>query len=145
MPRKKSISWAAIIAGGLALGSAGWADTVFTRDGRVLRGGISLSENGDVKVVTPRATETVPAAKLARAVFDAPVAQPGLAGVTFRIFQGDWKQLPDFSKLAIDKSGRMTTNRLDLSPLDQEDARRVFKLQPGQSMPRWSATRTSSS
>jgi hypothetical protein len=139
MPRKKSISWAAIIAGSLALCLAGWADTVYTRDGRVLRGEISLGENGDVKVMTPRATETVPAAKLARAVFDAPVAQPGLADVTFKIFQGDWKQLLDFSKLAIDKSGRMTTNRLDLSPLGQEDARRVFKLQPGQSMPRWSA------
>ena len=127
------------IAGSLALCLAGWADTVYTRDGRVLRGDISLSENGDVKVMTPRATETVPAAKLARAVFDAPVAQPGLAGVTFKIYQGDWNRLPNFTKLAIDKSGRMTSNQLDLSPLEQEDARRVFNFSQGQSLLRWSA------
>ncbi len=127
------------IAGSLALCLAGWADTVYTRDGRVLRGEISLSENGDVKVMTPKVTETVPAAKLVRAVFDAPVVQPGLAGVTFRIFQGDWNRLPDFRKLAIDKSGRMTSSQLDLSPLDQEDARRVFNFSQGQSLLRWSA------
>jgi len=124
-----------LISLGLWLDGSVWGDTVLTRDGRVLRGKIALGENGTVSV----ADQSVAATNLLRAIFTTNATPAGLSGVTFRLYQGNWRQLPNFATLPIDKSGRLATNRLDLSPLGLQDSQRVFDLQTGQALPRWSA------
>ncbi len=57
------------IIGCLALCWAVSADTVFTRDGRIHRGKISLGTNYTVRVVAPGSTNVVTATNLLRAVF----------------------------------------------------------------------------
>ena len=135
---RRAFQFAALLAGVFGGLTAG-ADTVYTTDGRVLHGEIVLGENGALKVMTPNKMENVPAAMLKRALFDTPNLKPGLSRVKFKIYQGDWKTLPKLSQLPIDKSGRMAASQLDLTPLDQEDARRIFAFSQGQSLRRWSA------
>lgn len=123
-----------IFLGCVALCATTSADQVFTRAGRTLSGKVSFATNGDVKV----AAQTVKKIGVLRITFDA-TEKPGLSEVSFKLYQGNWNQLPDFNKLAIDKSGRMTTNRLDLSPLELDSARRMFNLKHGNALDRWSA------
>ena len=56
----------------------------------------------------------------------------GLSGVTFRLFEGDWKTLPDLDGLAPAHSGVLLSNRVDLSPLGAQGGMKcVFDLAPG--------------
>ena len=96
---------------------------------------MSFASNGDVLV----AGQTVKNTRVMRVVFDATEPKTGLVDVSFKLYQGNWDHPPDFDKLAIDKSGLMSTNRLDLSPLDMDGARRVFNLKHGDTLDRWSA------
>ena len=111
------------------------ADQVFTHDGRTLEGEVSFVPNGDVLV----AGQTIKNAGIIRVILDATEPKAGLSNVSFKLYQGNWDRLPDFNKLPIDKSGLMSTNRLDLSPLELDSARRVFNLQHGDTLDRWSA------
>ena len=62
----------------------------------------------------------------------------GLSGVTFRLFEGDWKTLPDLDDLAPAHSGVLLSNRVDLSPLGAQGGMKcVFDLAPGQIHKRW--------
>jgi len=62
----------------------------------------------------------------------------GLSGVTFRLFEGDWKTLPDLDGLAPAHSGVLLSNRVDLSPLGAQGGMKcVFDLAPGQILKRW--------
>ena len=111
------------------------ADQVFTRDGRTLEGGVSFVPNGDVLV----AGQTIKNSGIVRVILDATEPKSGLSDVSFKLYQGNWDRLPDFNTLPIDKSGLMSTNRLDLSPLELDSDRRVFNLQHGNTLDRWSA------
>ena len=111
------------------------ADQVFMRDGRTLEGVVSFAANGDVVV----AGQTIKNAGIVRVILDATEPKSGLSDVSFKLYQGNWDRLPDFNTLPIDKSGLMSTNRLDLSPLELDSARRVFNLQHGNTLDRWSA------
>ena len=128
-----------VIASSLILCSAVLADRVLTRDGRVLQGKISFGENGDVKVTVPSTTHNVTSANLARVFLKNSKSKPGLSDMSFRLYQGNWKQLPDFNKLTIDKSGQMSADRIDLSPLGMNEGPRVFDLKQGETLDRWSA------
>jgi len=119
----------------VALCIATSADRVFTHDGRTLVGKVSFGPNGDVMV----AGQTLKNSGMLRITLDAPESKPGLSDVSFKLYQGNWDQLPDFNKLTIDKSGRMSTNRFDLSPLGLDSARRVINLKQGDTLDRWSA------
>ena len=105
------------------------------RDGRTLEGEVSFATNGDVLV----AGQTIKNAVIVRVILDATEPKSGLSDVSFKLYQGNWDRLPDFNTLPIDKSGLMSTNRLDLSPLELDSARRVFNLQHGNTLDRWSA------
>ena len=105
------------------------------RDGRILEGVVSFAANGDVVV----AGQTIKNAGIVRVILDATEPKSGLSDVSFKLYQGNWDRLPDFNTLPIDKSGLMSTNRLDLSPLELDSARRVFNLQHGNTLDRWSA------
>ena len=111
------------------------ADRVFTHDGRTFEGEVSFEPNGDVVV----AGQTLKNYEVLRITLDALESKTGLSDVSFKLYQGNWDQLPDFSKLTIDKSGRMSTNRIDLSPLGMDSARRVINLKQGDTLDRWSA------
>lgn len=111
------------------------ADRVFTHDGRTLAGEVSFGNNGDVTV----AGQTLENTGVLRIALDAPKAKAGLSDVSFKLYQGNWDQLPDFSQLTIDKSGQMSTDRLDLSPLGLDNARRVVNLKQGDTLDRWNA------
>ena len=119
----------------IALCIATSADQVFTHDGRTLAGEVSFGPNGDVMV----AGQTLKNSGVLRITLDARESKTGLSDVSFKLYQGNWDQLPDFNKLTIDKSGRMSTNRLDLSPLGLDSARRVINLKHGDTLDRWSA------
>ena len=130
--------WMAITAVGLTLWAAGWADTVFQRDGGILRGKVSFTTNRLVRVVSSTATNTIPHTNLLRALIAPAATRGGLSGVTFRLFEGDWKTLPDLSNLQPDRSGVLLASRVDLSPLGtQGGAKRVFDLTPDQVLNRW--------
>jgi len=128
-----------IIIGSFLLCSAAFADRVLTREGRTLHGRVSFGDQGGVRVITPDTTHNIAAADLARIILDNSRSKPGLSDVSFRLYQGNWKQLPDFDKLTVDKSGRMSSYHLDLSPLGMDGARRVFRLEHGQTLDRWNA------
>ena len=130
---------AGIIIGSLLLCSAAFADRILTREGRTLHGRVSFGDQGHVKVVAQDTTHNIAAADLARIILDNSRSKPGLSDVSFLFYQGNWKHLPDFGKLTVDKSGRMSANHIDLSPLGMDGRRRVFRLKHGQTLDRWNA------
>ena len=74
-----------------------------------------------------------------RIIFESNALQPGLSRVTFNLYQGNWNALPDFTQLSIDKSGTMSTNwPFDVS-VELDGANRLFRLNHGDTMDRWSA------
>ena len=124
-----------IIACALYVGLTVSADQVTTRNGSILVGKAQITNNNQVQI----AGQTLPAAQVQRIAFESNALQPGLSGVTFSLYQGNWNALPDFTQLSIDKSGTMSTNRLDLSPLELDGANRIFQLNHGDALDRWSA------
>lgn len=124
-----------IIAGALFAGLTVAADQVTTQNGSILVGKAQIAQNGQVQI----ADQTLPPEQVQRIIFESNALKPGLSGVTFNLYQGNWNALPDFTQLSIDKSGTMSTNRLDLSPLELDGANRIFRLNHGDTMDRWSA------
>ena len=124
-----------IIAGALFAGLTVAADQVTTQNGSILVGKAQIAQNGQVQI----AGQTLPPEQVQRIIFESNALQPGLSRVTFNLYQGNWNALPDFTQLSIDKSGTMSTNRLDLSPLELDGANRIFRLNHGDAMDRWSA------
>ena len=124
-----------IIAGALFAGLTVAADQVTTQNGSILVGKAQIAQNGQVQI----AGQTLPPEQVQRIIFESNALQPGLSRVTFNLYQGNWNALPDFTQLSIDKSGTMSTNRLDLSPLELDGANRIFRLNRGDTMDRWSA------
>ena len=124
-----------IIAGALFAGLTVAADQVTTQNGSILVGKAQIAQNGQVQI----AGQTLPPEQVQRIIFESNALKPGLSGVTFNLYQGNWNALPDFTQLSIDKSGTMSTNRLDLSPLELDGANRIFRLNHGDTMDRWSA------
>ena len=108
------------------------ADRVLTRDGRVRSGPVTIDAAGNARV----GSENVPRSDLARITLDDPDAQPGLSGVTYKVYLGDWKTLPDLKATPIDELGQASTNTLKV-----ENHRRVFNLKAGQVIGRWDAPR----
>ena len=124
-----------IVAGALFAGLTVTADQVTHQNGSILVGKAQIAQNGQVQI----AGQTLPAAQVQSIAFESNALQPGLSGVTFNLYQGNWNALPDFNQLSIDKSGTMSTNRLDLSPLELDGANRIFRLNHGDTLDRWSA------
>ena len=124
-----------IIAGVLFASLTVAADQVTTQNGSILVGKAQIAQNGQVQI----AGQTLPPEQVQRIIFESNALKPGLSGVTFNLYQGNWNALPDFTQLSIDKSGTMSTNRLDLSPLELDGANRIFRLNHGDTMDRWSA------
>ena len=122
-----------IIAGALFAGLTVAADQVTTQNGSILVGKAQIAQNGQVQI----AGQTLPPEQVQRIIFESNALKPGLSGVTFNLYQGNWNALPDFTQLSIDKSGTMSTNRLDLSPLELDGANRIFRLNHGDAMDRW--------
>lgn len=119
----------------MALGIGLYADQVFMLDGGAYTGKASFAENGDVKI----AGQTLKSSGVQSVIFDVKKPKHGLSDVSFKLYQGNWDRLPDFSKLAIDKSGRMSSGRIDLSPLELDGANRIFNLKNGDTYNRWSS------
>ena len=97
-----------IIAGALFAGLTVAADQVTTQNGSILVGKAQIAQNGQVQI----AGQTLPTDQVQRIIFESNALQPGLSRVTFNLYQGNWNALPDFTQLSIDKSGTMSTNRL---------------------------------
>ena len=81
-----------------------------TQNGSILVGKAQIAQNGQVQI----AGQTLPPDQVQRIIFESNALQPGLSRVTFNLYQGNWNALRDFTQLSIDKSGTMSTNRLDL-------------------------------
>ena len=127
------------IAISLSLCFPAFADRVITHEGRILHGKVSFGEKGYVKITADDETQSVTSSNLKRIIIDKPRVKPGLSDVSFQLYQGNWKQLPDFGKLTMDKSGRMTANQLDLSPIGTDRSQSLFNLELGERLDRWSA------
>ncbi len=124
-----------ILACACLAGSMTWADQVVTREGRIVVGKAAISPNGTIQI----ANQSFARAQVQSLTFESAALQSGLTDVRFNLFQGNWDAMPDFKQLAIDKSGTMAVNKLDLSPLELDGANRIFNLRLGDALDRWSA------
>ena len=111
------------------------ADQVITAEGRIILGKAAFTESGEIQI----AGQTIKKSDVRAITFGSSQPKSGLSDLGFRLYQGNWDKLPDFTKLAVDKSGTMTTNRLDLSPLEFDGTSRIFNLRYRDSLSRWSA------
>ena len=111
------------------------ADQLTTHDGRVFSGKATFKEQATVNI----GSQSVSMDNILRIQFSSDVPKAGLSDVSFKLYQGNWDQIPDFNKLSIDKSGRMKTNLIDLSPLQTDGSSRVFNLKSGDMFDRWSS------
>ena len=85
------------------------ADTVFTRDGRVHQGQISLGTNATVRVVSPGSTNVVTATNLLRAVFGGAAYNPGFPDITAKLY-------PNFQKTPKPTLAWQTTDKAVPAP-----------------------------
>ena len=108
------------------------ADTVFTRDGRVHQGQISLGTNATVRVVAPGSTNVVTATNLLRAVFGGAAYNPGFPDITAKLYPNFQKTpKPTLAWQTTDKAvpapGVMTRNGSFLpGPVIKVDDARIF-------------------
>jgi len=93
----------------LALCLAVTADTVFTRDGRVHQGQISLGTNATLRVVSPGSTNVVTATNLLRAVFGGAAYNPGFPDITAKLY-------PNFQKTPKPTLAWQTTDKAVPAP-----------------------------
>tara|TARA_Y100000588_G_scaffold74062_1_gene76741 strand:+ start:14407 stop:19233 length:4827 start_codon:yes stop_codon:yes gene_type:complete len=121
--------------GGFALAWLAAADSVVLRDGQTLHGKLALTKDGAIQVTDANGTRILDAGKWKRVIRDTATRPPGLSGVEFKFYGGNWPKLPNFADLPADRSGVMSTTKLDLTPLGiVGTAQRLFDLRAGQVM-----------
>lgn len=111
------------------------ADQLTTRDGHVFSGKAAFTKQATVKI----AGHTVESKNILKVQFSSGIPKAGLSDIYFKLYQGNWEQFPNFNDLTIDKSGRMSTGLIDLSPLQLDGTGRVFNLKSGDVFDRWSS------
>ena len=111
------------------------ADELTTRDGLTFSGKATFTDQATVKI----GGQSFNREKIIGIQFSSTAPKAGLSDISFKLYQGNWDQIPDFNKLTIDKSGRMNTNLIDLSPLQIDGSNRVFNLKADDMLDRWSA------
>jgi len=111
------------------------ADELTTRDGRVFSGKATFTDQATVRI----GGQSVKREEILGIQFSSAAPKVGLSDISFKLYQGNWDQIPNFNKLTIDKSGRMNTNLIDLSPLQTDGSSRVFNLKSGDMLDRWSS------
>ena len=111
------------------------SDQVTTIDGQIISGKVTFSNTGDIQI----ADQIIKKPKIRKIIFESSPSRSELSDISFRLYQGNWDITPDFTKLAIDKSGLMNHNHIDLSPLELEGSKRIYSLQYGDAFSRWSA------
>ena len=121
--------------GGFALAWLAAADSVVLRDGQTLHGKLALAKDGAIQITDANGTRILDAGKWGQVIRNTATRPPGLSGIEFKFYGGNWPNLPSFVDLPADRSGVMSTTKLDLTPLGiVGTAQRLFDLRAGQVM-----------
>ncbi|MFP6886400.1 MAG: PA14 domain-containing protein, partial [Opitutales bacterium] len=111
---------------------------VVTREGKTYHGKVVLGNKGDLNVTGQDGIQSVRAGDWKEINFSPVSGQPGLTDLSFKVHQGNWKKFPDFTRVPIDQSGRMTTNAIDLAPLGSAGGQgRSYVFPVGTNLKRW--------